>query len=160
MYSDWSAIGGWLLPVAAFIWLGVITFLVWQQNNFLKSLFPKSGERDIRKKFGEVLQMVLNFNNSLGKLENRLNNLDSQGLTHLNRVELLRFNPYEDAGGDQSFSAAFLDSLGSGIVVTSLHARSGTRVFAKPVVKGKAGKYQFSQEEQEVIDKAMRHSNE
>ena len=156
MYSDWSAIGGWLLPVAAFIWLGVITFLFWQQNNFLKSLFPKSGERDIRKKFAEVLKRVEDFKEDLGRLNIKLSELEKQSLVHTQRVALLRYNPYEDTGGDQSFSLALLDNEGSGIVVTSLHARSGTRVFAKSVNKGKVDKYQFSKEEQDVISKAMK----
>jgi len=58
MYSDWiwSAIGGFLAT-----WLLVLTFLVWQQGNFLKSLFPKFGERDIRKKFEEIVKIVEGF---------------------------------------------------------------------------------------------------
>jgi hypothetical protein len=70
-------------------------------------------------------------------------------------VELLRYNPYEDTGGDQSFSLALLDNDGNGVVVTSLHSRSGTRVFSKPVILGKASQFQFSKEEDEVIKKAL-----
>ncbi len=151
MYSDWV----WLLALAVFFWLGILSFLVWQQTGFLKSLFPKSGERDIRKKFEEVLEEVAEFKVNLGGLTDQLLRLEKQGLKHIQRVELLRFNPYDDTGGDQSFVLALLNKEGDGFVLNSLHARSGTRIFAKPVVKGKEGKYQLSKEEKEVIDLAM-----
>lgn len=155
MYSEWL-----LLLGAVLIWLGILTYFIWRQFNFLKSLFPKSGERDIRIKFAEVVKTVTESKGELIKLESKLSQIEKQGLTHIQRVELLRYNPYGDTGGDISFSAALLDRQGSGVVVTSLHARSQTRVFAKPVIKGKAEDYQFSQEEQAVIKKAINLKNE
>lgn len=154
MYSDWSAFGG-LVAVAIFIWLGILSFLIWQQQQFLKSLFPKSGERDIRRKFEEVLKQVGDFGQDLERVKDKLSEVEKLDLGHIQRVELLRYNPYDDTGGDQSFSVCLLDDHKSGVVITSLHARSGTRVFAKPVILGKAGKFQFSKEEEEVIKKAL-----
>lgn len=151
MYSDWV----WLLPAAVFVWLVVLTFLIWQQRFFFENLFPKSGERDIRKKFEEVLKLVSNFKTDLSKLEDKLSKLEHQGWYHVQRMELLRYNPYEDTGGDQSFTVALLDNKGTGFVLTSLHARSGTRIFAKPVVEGKSSQYELSKEEKLVIKKAL-----
>ena len=54
------------------------------------------------------------------------------------RVGLVRFNPFEDTGGNQSFALALLDVHGDGFVLSSLHARGGTRVYAKAVTGGKA----------------------
>ena len=152
MYSVWvfPAIAGFLT-----LWLGILSFLVWQERGFLKSLFPKSGERDIRAKFEEVLQAIDSFEKELSKTELDLSDLRKEGLLHISRFWLLRYNPYEDSGGDQSFTVALLDEGGSGIVLTSLHARSGTRVFGKPVDKGKSSKYRLSSEEEEVIKKAL-----
>lgn len=152
MYSDWVLVG---IGGVIFLWLGILSYLVWQQGNFLKSLFPKSGERDIRKKFEEVLIKVEEFNGDLNKLKSKLSEVEELGLKHIQRVELLRFNPYDDTGGDISFTLALLDDNGDGFVITSLHSRSGTRIFAKPVSLGKASKYQFSKEEEEVIKKAL-----
>lgn len=152
MYSDWVglAVAGVLL-----LWLGFLSFLIWQQDRFLRSLFPKSGERDIRKKFEEILKAVNGFKDELSGLDGKVAEIQNQGLKHIQKVELLRFNPYDDTGGDQSFVVALLDDQGSGIVVTSLHARSGTRVFAKDISLGKSVKYQLSKEEELVIKKAM-----
>lgn len=150
MYSVWALAAG-----IFFVWAAVLSFLIWKQNNFLKSLFPRSGERDIRRKFEEILGEVNKFKLDLGGLEKKVLELDRKGFSHIQRVELLRFNPYNDTGGDQSFVLTLLDDKGNGIVVTSLHARSGTRIFAKEVILGRAGKHKFSQEEEKAVKKAL-----
>lgn len=151
MYPDWvPAIAGLLV-----IWLGALSFLIWKQGNFLKLLFPRSGDRDIRKKFEEMVKAVDLFGKELLDLENKVTVYHNNGLQHTQKVELLRFNPYNDTGGDQSFTLCFLNSEGSGIVLTSLHARSGTRVFSKEIKQGKGLKYQLSKEEELVIKKAL-----
>lgn len=151
MYSDWVIAAG----VVIFLWLGGMSFLVWKQGRFLKMLIPKSGERDVRKKFEELINLTQDFKNNTGVLKNKVEEIEKLGFGHIQKVSLFRFNPFEDTGGDQSFSIALLDNKGSGIVITSLHARSGTRVFAKEVICGKSGQYEFSKEEQEVIKEAI-----
>lgn len=54
------------------------------------------------------------------------------------RVGLVRFNPFEETGGNQSFALALLDAAGDGWVLSSLHARAGTRVYAKSIKGGRA----------------------
>lgn len=153
MYPNWSVFA--LLAAAVFTWLGILSLLIWQQGKFLRSLFPKSGERDIRKKFEEVTKVVESFKIKLDDLEEEIAKVQDQGLQHIQKVALLRFNPYDDTGGDQSFTICLLDDKGSGIVVTSLHARSGTRVFGKEISLGKSGKYKLSKEEELVVKEAM-----
>lgn len=155
MYSDWSVFANLAMAVL-FIWLGFLSFLVWRQNKFLKSLFPKSGERDIRRKFEEMVTKVNEFEQGLGRLREKIIKIEGLDLKHIQKVELSRYNPYDETGGDQSFTFCLLDDQGTGVVVTSLHARSGTRVFAKPVLKGKSEKYQFSKEEEVVLNKALK----
>lgn len=145
----------WVLAGIFFIWLLILSFLVLRQRNFLQSLFPRSGERDIRKKFEEILEEMGNFRKDLGRMEQNLSRYEDESLTHIQKVQLLRFNPYQETGGDQSFSIALLDRGGNGFVLTSLHARSGTRVFAKPVKKGEGMKYKLSSEEEEVLRRAL-----
>ena len=156
MYSDWSGYAGWLLFLVVFVWLGILSLLIRRQNSFLKSLFPKSGQRDIRIRFEEVTKQVLDYRKDLDNIKDKLVEDEKLGLRHVQKVELLRYNPYDDTGGDQSFSLAMLDNNGNGTVLTSLHARSGTRVFAKPVKLGKGTKYQLSEEEEKVVLVAMK----
>ena len=72
----------------------------------------------------------------------------------LQKVGVVRFNPFQDSGGDQSFAIALLDQRGSGVVVSSLHGRAETRIYAKPVANGQS-KQSLSDEEQQAIRAAM-----
>ena len=129
MYPDWFVIA---LPAMAviFLWLGFLSFFIGRQNKFLKSLFPKSGERDIRKKFEEIRETVEGFQKELFGISKKIETVEEEGFQHIQRVELMRFNPYDDTGGDQSFTVALLNNEGSGIVVSSLNIGVGARNLA------------------------------
>ncbi len=151
MYSVWGNVVVLGLVVA---WLSALTFLSLRQGSFLKSLFPKTGKTDFREKLEEVLKDVGGFKGELEGLKKDFEGLKIEGLSHLQKIELLRFNPYQDTGGNISFTIAMLDNKGTGIILTSLHARSGTRIFAKPVFEGKS-KYELSSEEETVLKKTL-----
>ncbi|QQG43606.1 MAG: DUF4446 family protein [Candidatus Daviesbacteria bacterium] len=160
MYSVWGSIlPFWVvfLTVVTTLWLGILSYLGFRNQKFLQNLFPKSNERDIRKKFEEVLKSVEEFKEDLKEVRVKLADLQRDGLTHVQNTALLRYNPYDNTGGDLSFSLALLDEGGNGLVVTSLHSVSGTRVFAKPVILGKSGKYELSSEEKTVVKQALKH---
>ena len=70
------------------------------------------------------------------------------------RVGLVRYNPFEETGGNQSFALALLDAAGDGWVLSSLHARSGTRVYAKAIKAGRADAG-LSAEETAALAQAM-----
>ncbi|TAL13214.1 MAG: DUF4446 family protein [Chloroflexota bacterium] len=70
------------------------------------------------------------------------------------RVGLVRYNPFEDTGGNQSFALALLDEHGDGFVMSSLHARNQTRVYAKGVRAGQPDAA-MSAEEQEALRTAL-----
>ena len=106
----------------------------------------------------EILDRQLKSVESLSERVDALNKLHHE-LEHLSqrtlqKVAVIRYNPFADTGGDQSFAIALLDSLGNGVVVSSLHSRTDTRVFAKPVTSGRS-KFQLSDEEQDAIKKAL-----
>ncbi len=70
-------------------------------------------------------------------------------------VGLVRFNPFQETGGDQSFALALLDGRGDGIVISSLHSRAVTRFYAKPI-KGGASQLSLSDEEAQAVQMALR----
>ncbi len=70
------------------------------------------------------------------------------------RTGFVRYNPFEETGGNQSFALALLDADGDGWVLSSLHARSGTRVYAKTIVGGRSDTG-LSDEETSAIKQAM-----
>lgn len=82
---------------------------------------------------------------------------ERQSRSHIQHVGLLRYNPFSHTGGDQSFVLALADHDGNGAIVNSLHAREGTRVYAKPLV-GWESIYTLTHDESETIAKARGQS--
>jgi len=91
----------------------------------------------------------------LGELESEYQRLSITGALASQKISVVRFNPFGDTGGDQSFSLAVLDAHDSGYVLSSIHGRQGTRVYVKPVDFGKS-KYQLSVEEQQALNQAAK----
>ena len=88
---------------------------------------------------------------ALNRLHHELEALSQQSIQ---KVGVVRFNPFADTGGDQSFAVALLDAAGNGVVLSSLHGRADTRIFAKQVQAGRS-KHALSDEEQDAIRKAL-----
>lgn len=88
---------------------------------------------------------------ALNRLHHELEGLAQRSIQ---KVGVVRFNPFADTGGDQSFAVALLDAEGNGVVLSSLHGRADTRIFAKQVQGGRS-KHALSDEEQDAIRKAL-----
>jgi hypothetical protein len=100
------------------------------------------------------LDTVARARRDVDELEERAAALESALRRSFQRVGLVRYNPFEDTGGNQSFALALLDGNADGIVVSSLHARAGTRVYAKALSGGRADG-PLSDEESEALRRAL-----
>lgn len=99
------------------------------------------------------LKRVDQVDKRLAELETEYERLSVTNSVASQKIALIRFNPFGDTGGDQSFSLAVLDAHNSGYVLTSIHGRQGTRVYVKPVDLGES-KYSLSQEEKHALSLA------
>jgi hypothetical protein len=148
--------------VAAFVLLGA--WVAWLQRSEallrrrLRRVLPQGESGGI----DEILDRQLSRIDGLTERVDALNKLhhELEDLTQrtIQKVAVIRYNPFSDTGGDQSFAIALLDSLGNGVVLSSLHSRTDTRVFAKSVQGGRS-RYQLSDEEQDAIKKALAPSS-
>ena len=87
------------------------------------------------------------------ELDTLARGLERSGRKHMQRTGFLRFNPFRDAGGDQSFSLALTDGEGNGFVLSSLRSRDNSLVYGKPLV-GWNSLYPLTDEEKQAIEKA------
>ena len=88
------------------------------------------------------------------KKQDKTGEVAEETKSHLQKMGFVRFNPFSDTGGDQSFCLAILDGQDNGIVISSLHSREQTRVYAKEIVAGKPKGVELSKEEREALKKA------
>ncbi len=139
--------------VVCFLWLAALQVITIRQR--------RSYRRFMRGQEGQSLEEVLvgyskeldGIKRTLISLRAEADNLDRRLRRCIQRVEMVRFNPFKDTVADQSFALALLDDTGDGLVLSTLHGRDLTRVYGKPV-KGKQSSYPLSPEEQEAIGKA------
>jgi len=68
---------------------------------------------------------------------------------------VVRFNPFSDVGGDQSFAIALVDGHGNGVVISSLYGRHDIKVYAKPLKKWES-EYTLTDEEKQAIAHAFK----
>ena len=104
----------------------------------LAGLTRGAGGNDLEAVLDAHLDKVFAVARELDEVAARTAVLEAGQRRAFQRVGLVRFNPFEETGGNQSFALALLDAGGNGWVLSSLHARSGTRVYAKAIKGGRA----------------------
>ncbi len=150
----------YLFVIGIIIWLAGLSFFLYQAVSHYNNLVKLTGKNNITQILEEILNKLEEEKKSLVGLELALNNLKLDSVHHIQKVGLLRFNPFEDTGGDQSFILALIDGNNTGIILTSLHNRGVTRWYTKGVEKGKGVDFQLSEEEEKAIKQAIAvHTN-
>jgi uncharacterized protein DUF4446 len=102
-------------------------------------------------------EQAVKASDRMGEIEAFHATIDARTRRSIQHIGLVRFNPFEDTGSDQSFAIALLDDARDGVVISSLHGRSNTRVFAKPVSAGESA-HTLSDEETQAIRIAVEGS--
>jgi uncharacterized protein DUF4446 len=120
----------------------------------LDSLTRGSDAQSLEAVLGSHLERVRQVVNDVNTVSARTALVERDLQSSLGRIGLVRFNPFEETGGNQSFALALIDSRGDGFVVSSLHARAGTRVYAKAVAGG-TSEANLSAEESEALAQAL-----
>ena len=110
------------------------------------------------KNLKEVLDNIKDLEGDVKKLFQEIEGLKKEHEFSIQKVGIIRFNPFQEVGGDQSFSIALLDGNDNGIVITSLYTRNENRVYGKPIKFGSSD-YSLSQEEKRAIEKAKKLKN-
>jgi hypothetical protein len=140
---------------ALFVWVITLTVLVVQTMLHYRRLTKNVSKKDLKTVLEDLLSRFDLTQKQLHRLELSLNKLDNRSLNFIQKVGFVRFNPFNQTGGDQSFSLALLDANNSGFVLSSLHSREATRLYAKTVKEGKGqGGYELSKEERLAIKNA------
>jgi hypothetical protein len=140
-----------------FLWLLVLSFYLIRAVRHYQRLTLGVNKKDLQSILENLLGETAKDRKRIDELFRIAEETQKKGLLHIQKVGLVRFNPFKDTGGDQSFTLALLDGEGDGIVVSSLHSRTGTRVYAKPILKEKADEHQLSKEEKEAVEKAIKN---
>lgn len=134
---------GWTLA-------GIIFFT---QQKRIKKLY--GGSKTPKGDMGEnMLRRTAWLEAKSEELEKRIEPLERISKLSIQKVGFLRFNPFQDTGGDNSFALALLDHENDGVIISSFYTREGVRIYAKWIEKGNS-KQNLSQEEKKVLEDAI-----
>jgi hypothetical protein len=140
------------------IWCGLLTYLFFAQQQKIQKITRGSKKENIIELLSDVLENEKVLVKDLREVNRKVEGLIFDSQLYIQKIGLVRFNPFNDTGGDQSFILALVDAVDSGVVVSGLHTRNGTRWYAKKVENGKGVEHELSADEVKAIKSATRRS--
>ena len=93
------------------------------------------------------------------KLLDMVTDMDKTDKTKIQKVGLIRYNPFDEMGGNLCFALALLDGHDNGVVLNGIHSRTGSFTYAKPIEMG-VSTYMLSEEEIKAVEMAKNHAYE
>ena len=127
-------------------WIGITEYR-------FKKFFAGTKAKNLEDVMIKLDDQMANIKETQIEINKHLTKVDKRLDKSIRRIETVRFNPFLDAGSNQSFAISLLNDEGDGVVMSSLYARDRMSIFAKPIVNGKS-EFELSIEEKEVLEKS------
>ena len=144
-----------LAPIILGVWLLILTVAFVALLRFFRRLTSGAKDLDLRAILDKIIAQGEANRGELEEVKKELKRLDDEGALHVQKLGLVRFNPFKEIGGDHSFSLALLDGKETGVVITGLHTRERTRIYMKAVKNGKS-EHELSEDERKALIKALK----
>mgnify|MGYP001558103620 CR=1 FL=1 len=136
------------------LWLGILTIFLFKALSHYNKLCQGLTEKNFKSVIENLLKDATASKKDIDYLKLYCDKIQKEGLLHIQKIGLVRFNPFKDTGGDQSFILSLVDGNDTGVIISGLYARSGTRWYAKKIVKGKSVEHELSDEEKKALKEA------
>lgn len=143
-----------ILFIVSFLWLIFLTTMFWRMLVHYNKLSGGAGNKGLKPLLDELLRNTIENKKDIDLLHSYCDRIEKEGQFHIQKVGLVRFNPFKDTGGDQSFILSLIDKNDTGVIISGLHSRSGVRWYAKRVVNGKGLEHELSEEEEKALKEA------
>lgn len=138
------------------LWSGVLTYFIYWQHQKIQKITKNGKKEDLLELLNDVLNTEKNLQKNVTEINKKVEGLIFDSQFYIQKIGLVRFNPFNDTGGDQSFILSLIDAEDSGVVVSGLHTRNGTRWYAKKVENGHGVEHELSADEAKAIKLATR----
>lgn len=145
----------------AIILTGVVLLVLFLWNIYLqynlsrikkrtRSFFANSEAKDLEEIIYKQIKKTNEIDCAIKKITEDNKKIKANLSVCIQKVGVVRFNPFGDVGGNQSFVIALLDNSANGVIIQSLYSRDGMRVYSKSIKAGKS-EYALGKEEEEAI---------
>jgi hypothetical protein len=136
-------------------WNIVLTILFWRIIGHYQRLVGKTRKGNMEAVLNTLLEQADKKSEKIADLEDKITKISKEIKNDYQKSAVVKYNPFSDSGGNQSFSLVVLNGDNNGFMVTSLHGRDSTRVYSKLIVDGKAESGNLSKEEQLAVKNAL-----
>jgi hypothetical protein len=142
-----------------FVWLGIASYYLYKLINSYTFFTRGVQKKTLEGVLTNLVRQTETTKEDIANIMKRYDTMEKNELVHIQKIGLLRFNPFKDTGGDQSFILVLTDANDTGVMLTSLYSRAGTRWYAKRIEKGKGVEHALSDEEKKALQAAekIRH---
>jgi hypothetical protein len=144
----------WIILFVFIAWVVGLSIIVLRMVRHYNTLTGNADRTGLKDVLDVILQTQKGLQSETRDIYKVLDGIKQDARLHIQRVGFVRFNPFSDTGGSQSFTLTLLDGHDNGLVMTSLYARTGHRWYIKEVASGKGKELALSKEEQAAIQKA------
>jgi uncharacterized protein DUF4446 len=151
--AAWIAIGAAALSVAALLF-AIAFFVQLRRIREAQKVMIGRGTDDLVDFAVSLQARIDDLHRAVDEVAAGLSRIDKRVDGCLSHTSIVRYDAYEDAGGHQSASLAFLDAARSGVVVSAIQGRDYARIYVKELDRGRAS-VALSPEEQQAVDRAM-----
>jgi hypothetical protein len=151
--AGWVAIGGAVAAALALV-LAIGFYLQLRNVRQAQKVLIGRGKDDLVDFAVSLQGRIDDLHRAVDEVAAGLSRMDKRVDGCLSHTSIVRYDAYEDAGGHQSASLAFLDAARSGVVVSAIQGRDYARIYVKELDRGRPS-LALSPEEQEAVDRAM-----
>lgn len=131
-----------------------LLFYFYRTNKRINTLLENGKIKDLKDVLMSHNEKNKNLEDKIKEAFLKIKNLEDISRKTIQKTGLVRFNPFKETGGDQSFVIALLDDKDNGFVISSIFVQEGNRVYAKAIKNGKSD-HTLSKEEKEAIAMAI-----
>lgn len=124
------------------------------RKRFERFMNPQSKNHNIEAMLLENNKLLAQVKEANEKIEKQQKIISNKLRSCIQYMGIVRYNTFEDVGGDLSYAIALMDEEKNGVVINSLYYREGCYTYGKPILNGESD-YQLSAEEQQAITKAL-----
>jgi hypothetical protein len=149
----WVAIGAAAAALVALLFSIAFYVQVRRMREAQKVLIGR-GKDDLVEFAVSLQARIDDLHRAVDEVAAGLSRIDKRVDACLSHTSIVRYDAYEDAGGHQSASMAFLDAARSGVVVSAIQGRDYARIYVKELDRGRPS-LALSPEEQEAVERAM-----
>ncbi|KKP63434.1 MAG: hypothetical protein UR60_C0044G0008 [Candidatus Moranbacteria bacterium GW2011_GWF2_34_56] len=145
-------LSGILVLILISFTLNIILFLKLKKiNQSAQNFFSGKNGKDLEEVLSSQYKLILKNEKDIKELFDGYEKIFNIAAKGIQKVGVVRYNPFKDMGGNQSFSIAMLDRDNSGLIISTLATRDGVRVFSKSIINGECNDFPLIEEEKRAI---------